>query len=285
MGGGNKAIVLSNNRCVTMGKTPELDLKESTIELWFRPMFQKGVTGNPCIIGKRSDSGKTRFSVHLKNDYSSIAVWNGWQAKWCSTPGSPLQPESWYHLAVTATEQKNTTYLNGAPCIEGGVSLFDFRNIEVPLWIGCNGKPGQEAFDGHVDEVAICSQALSEKEVMDHVDAMDPSIKTRRIEIASAKAKKRAELITNRPKEFSRRLNAPELMARGESFVYRDKHLQAISLPVARIGASLIQLNGKAELCPACPERTSWGIRKRRRVVPRSTTSHLFLCSFDSLSL
>ena len=37
------------------------------------------------------------------------------------------------------------------------------------------------------------------------------------------------------------------LVACGEPCVYREKHLEAISLPVGGIGAGLIQMNGKAE--------------------------------------
>ncbi|MFH1265344.1 MAG: GH116 family glycosyl-hydrolase, partial [Planctomycetota bacterium] len=57
----------------------------------------------------------------------------------------------------------------------------------------------------------------------------------------------------------------PALFARGESFVYRDEHLGAISLPLGGIGAGSIQINGRAE-------RHVWQIfnNHKHAVVPHS---------------
>ena len=64
--GGGKALVLEQGRFGTMGNAPQLDLKETTVELWFRPDFKPGLPYNPCIIAKRADGDhrNTRFSIH-----------------------------------------------------------------------------------------------------------------------------------------------------------------------------------------------------------------------------
>ena len=73
---GGRALMLRNGRFVTMGNTPELDLAETTVEFWFRPVFAKGAPAyNPCILAKRGPGAQaTRFSVHIMQAYSDIAV-------------------------------------------------------------------------------------------------------------------------------------------------------------------------------------------------------------------
>jgi hypothetical protein len=67
--GGGQALALAKGRFMSMGATPELDLPQTTVELWFRLQAPASSHGcNPCLIAKRSnqpDDKATRFSVHV----------------------------------------------------------------------------------------------------------------------------------------------------------------------------------------------------------------------------
>ncbi|GAG25079.1 unnamed protein product, partial [marine sediment metagenome] len=173
--GGGDALVLAGGRFVTMGNTPELDLKETTVELWFQPNFQSGVQYNPSIIAKRGEGDHrfTRFSIHVQNDYSRLAVWNGQSVTHYQPPGGPLRKGEWYHLAVSCNRREMQLYLDGVPCgVEGGRGRFNFGRANLPLSIGSSTPNGQELLDCRIDEVAIYRRVLSEAEIARHVDAM-----------------------------------------------------------------------------------------------------------------
>ncbi len=290
--GGGKALVLSGGRFVTMGNTPGLDLKQTTVELWFQPNFPPGTKYNPSIIAKRAhgDHRLTRFSIHIQGDYSRVAVWNGQSVTWYRPPGLPLvghtnaQPDGglrrgeWYHLAVTCTEERMRLYLDGVPCevadghrreaLVGG--RFNFGRVNLPLSIGSSTPKGQELLECRIDEVAIYGRALSEAEVARHVDAM--GWQRRRLELAAAvrqRAQREKRLHAQRDAQRKKRraelLADPALMARGRPTIYRGEHLGAISLTLGGIGAGSIQINGRAQ-------RAVWQIfnNHRHAVVPHS---------------
>jgi non-lysosomal glucosylceramidase len=252
--GGGQALVLSGGRFVTMGETPELDLKQTTVELWFQPNFQPGIGYNPCIIAKRAhgDHGLTRFSIHVESDYSHLDIWNGRSVIRYRPPGGRLRKGQWYHLAVTCTEERMQTYVDGLPCEpEGGSGVFNFGRVNLPLSIGSSTPRGQELLDGRIGEVAVYRRALSEAQIAEHVDAM--GWQRRRLKLAAA-ARQRAErekrLRAQQEAERSQRraalLSDPALMARGTPTIYRGDHLGAISLGLGGIGTGSIQIDGRA---------------------------------------
>jgi len=261
--GGGKALVLSGGRFVTMGETPGLDLKETTVELWFQPNFQPGVKYNPCIIAKRAqgDSQLTRFSIHVESDYSAVDVWNGqsvirYRPSHAEGTG-PLGRGQWYHLAVTCTEGEMRLYLDGVPCEpQGDSGVFNFRQVNLPLSIGSSTPKGQELLECRVDEVAIYGRVLSAAEVARHVDAM--GWQRRRLELAAARDARierenrlRAQRDAERDRRKAELLSDPALMARrsqrAQPTIYRGEHLGAISLPLGGIGTGSIQIDGRAE--------------------------------------
>ena len=253
--GGGKALVLDGGRFVTMGNTPQLDLKETTVELWFQLDFQPPARYNPCIIAKRATGHhrSTRFSIHAWNDYSCLAIWNGAQVMKYESPEGPLRRGQWYYLAVTCTAEQLRVYLDGVSCpLTEGQGLFNVGQVNLPLSIGSSTPAGQELLDCRVDEVAFYRTALSEADVARHVDAM--GWKDRRLELAAAveqrierEKKLRAEREARHAKQLAERLADETLVARGKQRVYRDESLEAVSLPLGGIGAGSIQINGRGE--------------------------------------
>lgn len=138
-GQGSRALDLNDGRFVTMGETPHLDLKETTVELWFQADFDAGPGYNPCLIAKRAtgDHRQTRFSMHVWNDYSCLALWNGQQVMQAYAEDGPLQRGRWYHLALTATAAGVQIYLDGVACrTEPSSGTFNFAQAKRPLSIG-----------------------------------------------------------------------------------------------------------------------------------------------------
>jgi len=253
--GGGKAVVLEGGRYLTMGATPQFDLDEATVELWFKPTFKPGPGYNPCIIAKRADGDHrlTRFSVHVWGDYSCLAVWNGRRVMRYPVGGGPLERGQWYYLVVTCKGPQMQLFVDGVPCdLEGVQDTFNFEQVERPLSIGSSQPAGRELLDCWVDEVAVYRRALCECEIEAHAEAMGWG--ERRRELARAREARlrreqalRAEQATEREKRRAELMADPALFARGEPFVYRDEHLGAVSLPLGGIGTGCIQINGRAE--------------------------------------
>jgi non-lysosomal glucosylceramidase len=265
--GGGKALVLSDGRFVTMGNAPELDLGETTVELWFQPNFQRGLNYNPCIIAKRAhgDPRLTRLSIHVEHDYSRIDVWNGQSVTQFEPPDLPaagqtngppnasLRRGQWYHLAVTCTREQTRLYLDGVPCeAAGGGGVLNFGQVNLPLSIGSSTPKGQELLDCRVDEVAIYGRVLSEADLARHVDAM--GFRKRRLALAAAREARiereerlRVQQDAERRRRKAELLADPALLARGKPTIYRGEHLGAISLTLGGIGTGSIQIDGHAQ--------------------------------------
>lgn len=251
--GGGRAPSLTAPRFLDIGSAPALDLPETTIELWFRADFAAGIGYNPCLIAKRKDPA-TRFSIHLFQDYSVLAVWNGGQVMTFEPVLNKLRKGQWHHLAVTCSAQQLDVYLDGNRCYPTGEKgVFNFSATGLPLQIGSSSAEGAEFFQGAVDEVAVYSRFLAAAEIARHVDAMGlrPRVPVEQVNAEIARrneAVRRAE--ENRRQEEKKRLAA--LLADDRFFdvgtrrVYRGEHLGAIRLPIGGIGTGSIQIDGTA---------------------------------------
>ncbi len=257
---GGKALVLEGGRFATFGETPQLDLPETTLELWFQPNFESSAY-NPCIIAKRSsgDHVQTRFSIHVWGDRGSFALWNGSGVMNFQTADGPLNQGQWYYLVVTCTQDKVQLYLDGVlcPAVEQQV-LFNFAQKNLPLSIGSSTPAGQEQLTCHIDEVAIYSKALTEQQIVAHLTAM--GWESRREEFLARLQERlerekqlRAQRAERHAKLTEQRLADEKLFERGQTKVYRDEYLDAVSLALGGIGAGTIQINGQAE-------RAAWQI-------------------------
>ncbi|MGQ9575138.1 MAG: GH116 family glycosyl-hydrolase [Thermoguttaceae bacterium] len=272
--GAGKALRLGQGRYVTMGSTPELDLPEITVELWFRLDFEPGVGYNPCILAKRADGDhtQTRFSLHALSNYAALAVWNGRAVTTFHAGDGPLQRGRWYHLALTCTATQMRMFLNGVPCEpDGPAQLFQFDKKNLPLSVGSSQPKGAELLDGAVAELAFYGRALGDEQIAFHVDAM--GFQKDRLAMAQAREARIQKEAALRAEQESRRearrraiFADPGLMVRDRpTTVYQGDHLEAISFPVGGIGTGSIQINGRAE-------RHVWQIfnNHRHAVVPNS---------------
>ncbi|MBN1343922.1 MAG: glucosylceramidase, partial [Phycisphaerae bacterium] len=248
-----KALVLDKGQFVTVEKTPELDVPETTVELLFKLTVKPDC--NACLIAKRgeADNKVTRYSLHLSQDLTALLIWNGSAVLRADFPESPLKVGRWYHLAVAATAQGMDVFLDGAEAasIRGG--SFTFSQKDLPLRIGAADGRGYEQCPCEIDEVAIHGRALTEADVIRHVEALGwaerrqailakkEALRKERLSRLEARRKRQMEVLAKRMKD-------PRLLDRGETRVYRGENLTGIRLPLGGIGAGCIQMNGNAEL-------------------------------------
>lgn len=80
--------------------------------------------------------------------------------------------DTWYHVAVTVTQDAWALYVNGdeigrGTFDEGGSSTL-LLDDGHPLTIGDNPRYGNESFDGVIDEAAIYQRALTAQELRLH---------------------------------------------------------------------------------------------------------------------
>ncbi len=244
---GGRALALGEGRFVTMGETPALDLAKTTVELWFRGDFAPNVGYNPCLIAKRSSHAATRFSIHLWRDYSCLAFWNGRQVVRFEPVGRALRRGEWHHLVVTCEGDDLRFYLDGLRCRRAsGSGAFTWAARGLPLQIGSSTSRGAEQFDGLIDEVAVYSRALAVEEIERHMDAMGAKRRITRREAAAEAQKRRRARDADRKELLAKLMTDENLLARGQSRVYRGEHLGAIRLAVGGIGTGSIQIDGKA---------------------------------------
>ena len=247
--GGGKAVACDGGRLVTMGPAPKLDLAETTVEMWFKLTADAKRGPNPCLIAKRTagQHQQTRFSIHVWNDYSGLAVWNGKAVSRFTPAMGGIRKGQWYYLVVTSKPGRMRMYLDGVACTPpDGPASFNVAMTELPLQIASSAPTPQEPLDCVIDEVAIYSRELSGDEIAAHADAMGWKDKRERI------ARKLAEIKAEQQKRIAQRMarltDEKLLFARGEQAVYSGEQLGAIRLPVGGIGSGLIQLDGTARL-------------------------------------
>jgi surface protein len=141
--GANDMVVVPNNSA--------LEFATGTIELWLKPDWVSGTAGyNPGFIGLRDASG-TRFSFHIKNNYSALDIYNGSVA---SVTYAFSQGE-WYHIALVLKSSTTDVYINGI--YQGTMNQsVNQGNTGQNLNIGSSNGTG-EYFNGEIDEVRIWS--------------------------------------------------------------------------------------------------------------------------------
>jgi uncharacterized protein (DUF608 family) len=252
---GGKALKLDNHRFVTCGATPKLELPETSVELFFKPEFDRPGY-NPCLVAKREngDHSQTRFSIHLLADYSGFILWNGRQALSYLTEAGELKKGEWHHLTVTFDGRRTLVYHNGVACrAEFAEIVLNLDEKNRPLSFGSATPAGQEFFDGELAQIAIYDRALSPEEIAKHVDAFGwKQARTRLAMVAKERVERerriREEIEGKRNERREQLLSDPALFARGEPTVFRGEHLQNISLPLGGIGSGCIQISGMADM-------------------------------------
>lgn len=142
----------------------DLGTGDYTIEAW----YNTNTTSRGDIFTYKGTGGD--LGVHsASQSASTISLYhNAFRAQ-----SSAVPINTWHHLAVTRAGTAVTIYIDGIP--RGSGTSSDTWNIANDLLIGSNhtGNPSNPAlaFSGLLDEVAIYGTALSQVQVLTHIDA------------------------------------------------------------------------------------------------------------------
>ncbi|HID07604.1 MAG TPA: LamG domain-containing protein, partial [Armatimonadetes bacterium] len=227
---GGKALALDEGYFVTMGKAPHLDVPETTIELFFKITAPPSRRYNPCIIAKRLTSPKTRFSIHVMRDLSRLAVWNGRAVGLVELPFGELRIGEWHHLVVSSTPHELNVYIDGVRCTVIGGAPFTIAAEGLPLQIGASSPRGAEQCVCAIDEVAIYGRVLTERDIARHLKAIGWA--ERREELLRERKRQWRVWLREQEQMLKRRMSDPQLLARGETRIYRGEYLTGISFPI-----------------------------------------------------
>ena len=254
--GGGKAVSLGNGQFIVVEKADALDLPQSSVELWFKLSAPAGSTKyNPCLIAKRSNApthGVTRFSIHVWSDYKHIGVWNGTGVCEFDPPEEALAPDRWYYLVVTSDGQRTKFFLDGVECPPLGSPVpFNFKQAKLPLVIAASDPKGAEQLPGVYDEVAVYSRVLGEADIVRRLEAMGMKDRREKLLAAASDKQERArkeeeERLARHAQRVSQMLAQPELMAKGQTRVYKGASLTGIFMPMGGVAAGPLQIDGKA---------------------------------------
>jgi biopolymer transport protein ExbB len=149
---GNGLRLLGSGEPVTIPPSPSLawsDGQVATISVWINP---SALEANAVILS-RNDGGKS-FRLFLDQGVPVVEV-GGTR----STPGAPVTPGTWTHLAVVSNAGAVKLYLNGA---EYSLAQVAMPALNSAITIGGTAGGAQGArFKGEIDELRFDKVARS----------------------------------------------------------------------------------------------------------------------------
>ena len=244
-----KALSLKPKQTVSIAKTDHLRGRSATVELFFNVAKKPSGDADPVLIAQ-TNGQQVRYLVAVKNDLSALIYQNvnGDILTTINLPtDQPIEVGRWYHLAITSFDLDLRAYVDGFECsLFGGAFEFTRRGPKKStMTLGATTAKGWGSTDVLIDEVACFAKGLTQTEIQSQLAAAGWQNKlTETGKIVAEVAAKRDAARADKVKSV---MNDPGLTAAGETRVYQDAHLEAISFIVGGIGAGGIQFNGKAE--------------------------------------
>lgn len=152
---------------ISVQNSPTLDLTGSfTIEAWVNPSTLSGVSKG--IIAKGGLLGSSlRYGIRLLNTGRITLNTNGSQ-RLVSSAGSPLQLNTWTHIATTYDTSTSVfkIYINGILDTSVTIAGASPTSNSDSLYIGISGNT--TPFNGQLDEVRIWKKALVGPEILNN---------------------------------------------------------------------------------------------------------------------
>jgi len=142
---------LNGQTPITIPANPALEWSAGasmTLSAWIKPAALQ----SKAVLFSRRDAGGS-FIVTVDQGIPTVEI--GSQR---STPGAPLAPGVWAHLAITANAGTITVYVNGASYATLAAPLPALRGPSV---IGKDSQGASTGFAGELDEFQLASTARS----------------------------------------------------------------------------------------------------------------------------
>lgn len=175
-GAQDQALILSGGGYVGLGTAPDFAFGGGigTVEAWVRADWDVATPPpyNPCLLANRNDL-PTRWSLHLMQDKSRLAFWNGGGAALVAIP--PVG-NAWHLFTSVFDSGSWRVYWDGQPIATNALPLGGGTGL--PTQIGSTTSTNAaEAWVGGLNEVAFYRAALSGAQARAHYLAMiDPAL-------------------------------------------------------------------------------------------------------------
>ena len=137
-----------------------------TLEAWI--MIKGPIDEYSAVVVRKHPE----YTLEVRNDMLARATVNGmWGGEWL-VGKTKLQPETWYHLALTCDADARRLYISGKKENEkAGVVL---KPSSQPLGIGKNVSQDVYFFPGIIDEVKIWNIALTTDQLQESMKGGEP---------------------------------------------------------------------------------------------------------------
>ena len=173
---GDQALLLTGAGFVGFGMVPVFDFTDTTgtVEAWVRADWNPTAPPpyNPCLFAER-DGTPTRWSIHLLQDKTTLAFWNG-----TTVSLAPIPPAgtAWHQCACVFDSGSWLVYWDGQAVATNSNPLGS--GVSLPTQLGSSsGSTATEAWVGALDALAFYGDALTSSQVAKHYSAMiDPAL-------------------------------------------------------------------------------------------------------------
>ena len=118
--------------------------------------------GGTYLLGKSYPDAGLGWDIRLKNGTIEVIGVNGWGLNIASA--AVIIPNTWYHIALSASSSDVVLYINGA--VAGSSGRNTISSTGNPFRIGYTTNFGGYPYTGLLDEVDIFNRTLTEVEVV-----------------------------------------------------------------------------------------------------------------------
>jgi len=131
-----------------------------TVDFW---MFANNAGSGTYIMGKSDPDGGQGWDIRLDNSRIRLEGINGWDPNYNWESDASATPNTWHHIAVSATDSSLSVYIDGV--LKGTTSRSTISTATNPFRIGYTTQFGGSAYNGIIDEVAFFNRALGADEI------------------------------------------------------------------------------------------------------------------------
>jgi hypothetical protein len=139
------------------------DTADFTFAAW---VYREGDDPSQRIFDFGQDATKNMFLTPKSNDDKlRFAITDSGPLKEEQLNAPALDPDQWYHVAVTLEGDQGKLYLDGAEVDGGEIKLNPEKVLGNHNWLGRSQYDLDPGFKGKIDEVAIFDRALSPDQI------------------------------------------------------------------------------------------------------------------------
>ncbi|MCX7771000.1 MAG: DUF1566 domain-containing protein, partial [Proteobacteria bacterium] len=157
----NNYIEVPNQSIGDFGSNP------FTIEFWI--LHRTYNANSQYIMGKSHPDAGLGWDIRLNNGKLRLSGINGWPYVYNWESNTTLDPNTWYHIAISASTNLIYVYINGN--LEGITTRSNISSTTNPFRVGFTTNFGGNSFFGAIDEIVIYDRTLSQQEIQDIYNA------------------------------------------------------------------------------------------------------------------